>query len=80
MNCVSAHRRGINVRLLSKTVVVDVAVQAQTISSFTGCERFPRHRAEGVSSPADYLVGRRPRRHRRRTDFYLNGIFKWRAL
>jgi hypothetical protein len=44
-------RRGINVPLLSKTVVVDVAVQAQTISSVTGGERFQRNLTDGASSP-----------------------------
>jgi len=34
--CVSAHRRGIKPLLLSKTVIVDAAAQAQTISSVTG--------------------------------------------
>jgi hypothetical protein len=36
--CVSVYRHGINMPLLSKTVIVDAAVQAQTISSVTGCE------------------------------------------
>jgi hypothetical protein len=69
-----------NVPLLSKTVIVDVADQAQTISSVSSCERFPRHRAEGTSSPLDYLVGRRQRSPRSRTDLYLKGILQWRTL
>lgn len=36
--CVSAHRRGIKPQLLGKIVIVDAAVQAQAISSVTGCE------------------------------------------
>ena len=55
--CVGVHRQGINLPLLSKTVIVDAAVQARTISSVTGCERFPRQPVEGAVSAVDYLVG-----------------------
>jgi hypothetical protein len=56
---VSVHRRGIDVPMLGKALIVDVAAQVQTISRVIGCERFPRHRAVGVSSPVDCPVGRR---------------------
>ena len=60
--------------VLSKTVIVGAVVQAQTISSVTGCERFPRQPVEGAVCPVDYLRRRRERRRRRRTDFQLNWL------
>ena len=70
--------------MLSKAVIVDVAVEVQTISSVTGCERFPRHRAEGASYPVveDVLTfistessnGGRYETEISRTDCYCNDL------
>jgi hypothetical protein len=46
---VSAHRQGIDVPV---TVIADAAIQAQTITSVAGCERFPRNGLRALCLPS----------------------------